>query len=932
MKLKYPVALSLVIVFVVLTLPLFIARAAGGRIEGKVTDAKGAAIAGATITVTDPANNQTFTATADAQGTYKVEGLAPGAYVVAISAKGFATGRVETVKVDEGAAVPVNLKLEVAAIEAEVNVVTGPKPNADPIYQRLRQVGKGERPAEASTAGATKPDQEMPTYATVNNLVLKRDAATFTLKSGEIYFQAPVEGRFIAAVFIGDGELKLIPPTDTEKRSLQIFTDEPGLTEEFSHLVIRFTDKTFADVKNSPAAKTGTNGPQADKARDLYRENEQLLKHTLRDNRDLRTLVDLECTGCPGYFTAFIDGKKHNKLIYLLDPFGVPNVSPEEVLLLSYGQTDGGFWTAFHLGEEYQKGTASSSEDHRLIDLLHHEIEATIKGARLTATDRITFRALVPGIRVVPMDLFPTLRVSRIEDEQGRELNFIQENKDEDADFGMILAEPVEAGKTYKVTIHYGGNDALRDSGGGNFILIPRSTWYPNNGGTQFGDRAIFDMTFRFPKGFTLVGTGALASPETREGDTTVAKWTSGTTELAVAGFNYGRFKKKELADKDTGYNIEFYANTEVPDEVRQMQLRIEQAEEQGIKTGTTLGSISTTGMADMAIADAQNATRIYNNYFGKLPYTRMAMTQQPAAGFGQAWPTLIFMPYTAFMDSTQRAQMFGVRGGTDNFWKYVEPHEIAHQWWGHIIGWDSYHDQWMSEGFAEFSASLYVQITRGNDKFIEFWEDQRKLIVEASPQTRGRKPYTVGAVTQGYRLNNAKTGGVARRMIYPKGAYILHMIRMLMFDPGKGGDARFIAMMKDLIQTHFNKDISTEDLKQIVEKHITREMDIDGNKKMDWFFDEWVYGMEMPSYRFDYQISGDGSLTGKITQSNVSDKFVMRVPVYVDFGKGWVRIGAATVAGNSSVDLNNVKLPKGAKRASICALNDVLAASIQNK
>jgi len=53
-----------------------------------------------------------------------------------------------------------------------------------------------------------------------------------------------------------------------------------------------------------------------------------------------------------------------------------------------------------------------------------------------------------------------------------------------------------------------------------------------------------------------------------------------------------------------------------------------------------------------------------------------------------------------------------------------------------------------------------------------------------------------------------------------------------------------------------------------------------------------------------------------------------MRVPVYVDFGKGWQRIGAATVSGNSSVDLNNVKLPKGAKRASICALNDVLASS----
>jgi hypothetical protein len=528
------------------------------------------------------------------------------------------------------------------------------------------------------------------------------------------------------------------------------------------------------------------------------------------------------------------------------------------------------------------------------------------------------------------MDLFRTLRVNRVEDGQGKELNFIQEGKDEDADFGVIFPERLEAGKSYTMRIQYEGSDALRDSGGGNFILIPRSSWYPNNGGTQFGDRAIFDVTYHYPKGMTLIGTGAPVGPETRDGDNSVVKWSSGTTELAVAGFNYGRFKKKELADKDSGYNIEFYANTEVPDELRRIQLQIEQLEANGQKTETTLGSITTTGMADQAIATAQNSVRIYNNFFGKLPYTRIAMSQQPAGNFGQAWPTLVYMPYTAFMDSTQRSQLMGVRGGTDDFWRDVAPHEIAHQWWGHIIGWDSYHDQWMSEGFAEFSASLYVQFTRGNDKFIDFWENQRKLITEASPQTQGKKPYTVGAVTQGYRLNSAKTGGVARFSIYPKGAYILHMIRMLMFDP-KTGDERFKAMMQDFVKTYFNKDISTEDLKRAVEKHMTKDMDVDGNRKMDWFFDEWVYGTEMPSYKFNYQIGADGALSGTITQSGVSDRFVMRVPVYIDFGKGWARLGSATVVGNSSVDLNNIKLPKGLKRAAVCALNDVLALNVQN-
>ncbi len=907
-----------IILLALLTIPLLVVYAAGGSIEGKVVDPKGAAITGATVTVTDDLNNQTFTAVTDAKGHYKIDSLPPSTYTVVISAAGFGDGRKEAVKVSEAATVPLDFKLEVAAVEATVSVTAGQlKPNTDPIYQSLRQ--------------QTRTDLDFVSYATVSNLVLKREGATFTLKSGEIYFLAPVLGRYTGGVFIGDGEFNIQPPTENEKNSLKIFTNEPSLTEQFSSLVLRFTDKTFDEIKNNPSAKLGSNGPQAGRARDMFRENQTLLRTRLRENSELRILADLYAPQRPGFFTAFINGRRFSKLVYLFNPLGIPEVSPEEVLLFSYGDTDGGFWTAFHRIDEYKNGTASSAEDHRIVDLTRHEIDATIKGAHLTATDTATFRNLLPGTRVVLLSLYRTLRVSRVQDEQGRDLNFVQEGKDEDADFGIIMPQALEAGKTYKITVQYEGNDALRDSGGGNFILVPRSTWYPNNGGTQFGDRAIFDMTFHFPKGNTLVATGALVGPENRDGDQAIAKWSSGTTELAVAGFNYGKFKKKELADKGTGYNLEFYANEELPDEMKAIQHDVERAEAEGLQTYTTLGAMSTTSIANGALADAQNATRIYTAFFGKLPYTRIAMTQQPAGFFGQAWPTLVFMPYIAFLDTTQRAQLLGTRFGTDNFWHYVAPHEIAHQWWGHTVGWDSYHDQWMSEGFAEFSASLYVQFVRKDQaKFIEFWEDQRKLIVDPSPATKDRRPYTVGPVTQGYRLNNGKTGSVARALIYPKGAYILHMIRMMMYDK-QTGDSQFQKMMKDFIQTNYNKDISTEDFKAIVEKHITKDMDIAGNGRMDWFFNEWVYGTEMPSYRFDYKVSGDGTVSGRITQSGVSDNFAMLVPVYADFGKGWNKLGMATMIGNSSVDVADIKLPAVPKRVAICALNDVLAASIQN-
>ena len=238
-----------------------------------------------------------------------------------------------------------------------------------------------------------------------------------------------------------------------------------------------------------------------------------------------------------------------------------------------------------------------------------------------------------------------------------------------------------------------------------------------------------------------------------------------------------------------------------------------------------------------------------------------------------------------------------------------------------------------MSEGFAEFSASLYVQFVRQDlKKFLDYWDHQRDLITQSGPATRDIKPYTIGPVTQGYRLSNAKTRAAYQFLVYPKGAYILHMIRMMFFT-ARDRDARFQLLMHDFVQTYFNHDVSTEDFKRIVEKHMSKDMDLDGNQRQDWFFNEWVYGTEIPSYKFEYQLSPDDSaISWRITQSGVSDNFKMLVPIYLDFGKGFTRIGSVTLRGNASVELKDLKMPQPIKRAAICAMDDVLALSIQTK
>jgi aminopeptidase N len=264
-------------------------------------------------------------------------------------------------------------------------------------------------------------------------------------------------------------------------------------------------------------------------------------------------------------------------------------------------------------------------------------------------------------------------------------------------------------------------------------------------------------------------------------------------------------------------------------------------------------------------------------------------------------------------------------------YWKVVTPHEVAHQWWGQTVGFRGYRDQWMSEGFANTSASIFLQATRPKpDEFREFWKQQRKLITEKNAQ--GFRPIDVGPVTMGFRLSTDKTGwDIYQNLVYPKGAYILHMVRMMMWTP-KEGDARFIDTMHDFLQTYRLKAATTEDFKATVEKHMSPRMDLDHNQRMDWFFNQYVYGTDLPGYHFESEItpSGEGSsLHFKLSESGVGENFKMLVPIYLEMTDGKViELGSVAIHGSAVVD-QTVKLPKfpaPLKRAMINYYYDVLS------
>jgi Peptidase family M1 domain len=631
--------------------------------------------------------------------------------------------------------------------------------------------------------------------------------------------------------------------------------------------------------------------------------------------------------------------KYNSKEVFAIDPHGAPplvmQVDPEEVEFVTYDEGKLGVWAAFHFADEYKQGTALGSQTNGVIHIEHQQLETTIeKSGNLIGKSTTTFVSRVNGLRVVPFDLFHTLRVDAVTAEGGQALSFIQEDKHDDADFSVILPKALAAGDKFTITTTYSGKEAVSNEGNGNYFPIARNNWYPNNASSSLGEYTSYNMTFRIPKGMKITATGSLVS-DANDGGQNVTVWKSEVPQT-VAGFNFGRFKVEEAKMTSPEYLVQSYANEEPPDWVRSLQHSVDSdLPVQGSHMGAdvALGNMNTTVMGKHALAEGQVSVQLYSEYFGPLPYKRLAMSQQTACNFGQAWPTLVWLPICSFFDTTIRHSL-GLDLGDRGYWKIVAPHEVAHQWWGHMVGFNSYRDQWMSEGFADMSASLFIQLVEKNPKkFLEFWNDERELLTLRNKE--GFRAIDVGPLTMGYRLNNSRGGfNITRDLIYPKGAYILHMVRMMMWDR-KTGDENFKATMQDFVKTYSGKAATTEDFKAMVEKHMTQEMDLERNHRMDWFFNEYVYGTALPSYKmdatFDKDANGDVLFSFHLTQSGVDDKFRMLVPIYLELADGrTVSLGRASLAGNTSIDqkvpLRGMKAPP--KRALVNYNYDVLASN----
>ena len=755
-------------------------------------------------------------------------------------------------------------------------------------------------------------------FAKVSNLTLTRDRIRITLSDGQIQFARAVAGLVFGAAFVGRGNLQVSAPNTLEAQQLRQFTGQDELNMEFSEATFSFTDSTYEEVRRQVQWTTAPDEHLG-----------QLYQHRQQEREDLGAEVlprlfkgvlsaDHQRTA---YFTADLKTGQRGWVTARLDA-----LEPEEIVVGRWG--DYGPVKLLDNWMSFPAGNRNASEAFRDpltkddVRVLGYQIDGTVTtDAELSATTQVHLEERASGERVLLFALDSNLRVDVVKDEKQHPLAFWQarERKERLQSYGdyldVLLPAPTQAGQSQTLAFHYAGKRVVRKEGSGNYFCESFG-WYPTVKDT-FATRSDFQMMFHSPKQYVFVATGDKVG-ETREGNSTVSTWKS-PIPLAVAGFAFGDFKV--YIEKAGEIEVDVYANEEPDAYLKEIKQFVDKPlpvaptqqpprirgrppvyrPEPSLAPVAALGSLSPAAMAKTMALEMANNLRLFEAYYGPYPYRHLAVTNIPY-NYGQGWPMLLYLSALTFLDEAQRHQL-GLRNEA-RVTDFFRAHETSHQWWGQRVGWKSYHDQWLSEGFAQFSGNLYTGFRENWNKYLErLRQDKEELFTK---DRKGHVYESVGPVWMGKRLSSSESPGAYGVIVYNKGGYVLHMLRMMMYDPrSQNPDERFQAMMHEFCRMHENQPASTEEFKAVAEKYMIPQMDLDSNQRLDWFFNQYVYGTGIPHYQFFYHVQDAGGgkwkVSGEVDRTGVPDNWKNILPVYMHSrGKverlGFLRLAAKMV------------------------------------
>ncbi|MGE0444817.1 MAG: M1 family aminopeptidase [Vicinamibacterales bacterium] len=669
------------------------------------------------------------------------------------------------------------------------------------------------------------------TYAARNFYVAAEDLR-LTLTSGLV---VPVrsDAGVTGLVMLGQGLMRFAPPSDTERGQIRIFANSETLTTPFEAAYVRMNPEDY-----SRQIARGGLEPVVPETGDLRRAEDVFRRESEKSfSLDLDDLSPLDWFLVPedGDFLAEIRTRRFDTLTYSR----MGNQAED----ISVFNRDRRKTISIYPSAEKLAGRGRHYDEDELsdFDVVSYDIEANVDPDRemLVGRARLTVRARAEYLATLTLRLNDTLNVTSVLSPEFGRLLFLRVSNQNS--LLVSLPSAINAGAEATIIVNYGGyvegqrvdSEALALAGqfqedGGlavepSYLLSNRAYWYPQNAVTDY---ATARLRLAVPARWNVVATGERSvGVDTRMTDllgpignnrSTTFTATEPVRYLALVASRFVRVVDTTVAARD----VEIDASS--PDAVRPtIALAVE-------------ANVRQQGRAREVAAAAAEILRFYGTLIGDTPYPAMTIAVVENELPGGHSPG-----YAAMLNSPPPGGQFAWRNDPAaflNFPDFFIAHELAHQWWGQAVGWKNYHEQWISEGFAQYFSALYAQQSRGEETFREMLRQFRRWAMSESDE---------GPVHLGYRLGHVKGDSrIFRALVYNKGAAVLHMLRQL-----AGDEAFFRGLRRFYTEQRFQK-AGTDDFQ--------RAMEEETGMSLDRFFERWIYGAGIPRIRYSSTLAND--------------------------------------------------------------------------
>jgi hypothetical protein len=724
------------------------------------------------------------------------------------------------------------------------------------------------------------------------NLVLKAVDYELRLPAGDVLVAETPEG-VTAMVLLGEGTMVFQPAPKEERGQLKLFAGTESLETPFTSAFVRVSPFEFEQ-----------------------RFKSEMLEAAALDSRTYRRGLEVFDTNITKSFVLDLSDLSRETWSLLPQPGDfVAEVNTRRFDELTYARSSGEAEDVTMFQRERKRNIAAYASEHKLAsrgrffdeddlvdyDVLDYEIDASFYPDRqwMEGRTRMRLRAKSHSVGVLTLRFAESLNVSSVVSNEFGRLLFLRVRNQNSV--LVNLPSPVARDFPMTLTITYAGRlerqriqDESVDLSGGDqrnsqpddlpfvpaepkWLFSNRNYWYPQN---QVTDYATAKVQITVPYEYHVVASGILepfspaaAAAAPIEGSTRVIPRVSYsfTTPQPVRYLGFLVSKMSRVDSATVALDIDMKP-PDAPDmrgahtlqeQLQRLNRMVTSTPSHGGRNTIQLSVDANKRQENRsrdAIVTAAEILRLYAGLIGDAPYgaLTLAMVEDELPG-GHA------PGYFAMINNPPPVSPFNYRNDPAMFQGFPEfflAHELAHQWFGQAVGWKNYHEQWLSEGFAQYFAALFAKERRGEEAFRDVLRQFRRWAIEDSDQ---------GPVYLGYRLGHIKgESKVFRALVYNKGASVLHMLRRLV------GDEAFFNGLRQFYAANRFKKAGTDDLRKAMEAATKRDL--------NRFFERWIYDNAIPRLRFSSAVEGNELI---VRFDQTGDVFDIPVTVGVTYADG---------------------------------------------